>query len=427
MKRLLGIPSRGIVFLAVVFSICGIFSFPFLFRSDLSIVRALKSEAELRLEIEQLQKKLDTTKKQADSLSREISIIDQNVSLKEAQIQQAEYAITQKEKELALLIEDIRLLEVRVDRLDEKIDYHQMVLAKRIRERYIENQKPKLELFLEQNGISSFLARIEYMKKVEAQDQELLVRMDKTKGNYEDQQDLLKQKRDQVEAIKKEIEGQKAQMEGLKQELEHQKQQKGQLLTVTKNNETRYKQLLADAEKELAQIQSAANVVIREGQGVKVKKGETIGTMGNSGFSSGAHLHFGVYNYTADDFQKHAKWSWYYSNYVDPLKVLQSKTVTWSTGCYRDPKGSTKSGSGSWAWPMESVRLTQNFGSATCYNWMYGGKPHPALDMVGVGNLSVKSVDDGEAYFCRNCLKDGGNGVFVFHKNGKMSLYWHLK
>jgi murein DD-endopeptidase MepM/ murein hydrolase activator NlpD len=78
-------------------------------------------------------------------------------------------------------------------------------------------------------------------------------------------------------------------------------------------------------------------------------------------------------------------------------------------------------------WPMSSIKVTQNFGSNTCYNYMYGGKAHPALDLVGVGDLSVRAVADGQGYFCRNCLGDGGNGVFIFHSDGYMTLYWHLK
>ena len=76
---------------------------------------------------------------------------------------------------------------------------------------------------------------------------------------------------------------------------------------------------------------------------------------------------------------------------------------------------------------MNDVRITQGYGSNTCYNWMYGNKPHPAIDIVGMGSKSVMSVADGEAYFCRNCLGDGGNGVFVFHDDNYMTLYWHLK
>jgi murein DD-endopeptidase MepM/ murein hydrolase activator NlpD len=134
-----------------------------------------------------------------------------------------------------------------------------------------------------------------------------------------------------------------------------------------------------------------------------------------------------VYRYSKEQFEDTAAWGWYYSNYVNPLDKLKPTTVNWATGCSHDPSGSVSSGSGSWAWPMSDVRITQNYGSNTCYNWMYGNKPHPALDIVGMGSISVKAVEDGEAFFCRNCLNDGGNGVFVFHDDNYMSLYWHLK
>ena len=49
-------------------------------------------------------------------------------------------------------------------------------------------------------------------------------------------------------------------------------------------------------------------------KGDKVAKGQTIGYMGNTGQSSGAHLHFGVYRGT-------------YSNIVDPLPYLEGKSL----------------------------------------------------------------------------------------------------
>ena len=85
--------------------------------------------------------------------------------------------------------------------------------------------------------------------------------------------------------------------------------------------------LLAAAKRELDQIQGAASVVVREGEGVDVEEGEVIGTMGNSGFSTGAHLHFSIYKYSEEDFSRESNWGWYYSNYVDPLKYLESKEV----------------------------------------------------------------------------------------------------
>jgi peptidoglycan hydrolase CwlO-like protein len=386
------------------------------------------TETDVVSRIKELEAKIAKAQSRAGSLSREIDILENNVELKTAQIKQAEAEIAKKEEELSFLKEDIRLLEIRLDRLDETISYHQRLLGERLKQEYINKQKNSfLELVLNSKGVGDFMSQLTYLKKVQAEDNALLVKMDETKDNYEDQQTLLETKKNEVEKIKSEIEYQRDQANRLRATLEQQKEEKDSLLRVTKNDEKRYQDLLAAAKRELDQISGAASLVVREGKGVDVKEGEVIGTMGNSGFSTGAHLHFSIYKYSEEDFAEKSSWGWYYSNYVDPLKYLKPKEIVWGTGCYRDPKGTKESGSGDWSWPMSSPRITQNYGTQTCYNWMYGGKVHPALDMVGIGNISIKAVQDGKAYFCRNCLGDGGNGVFVFHDDDKMSVYWHLK
>lgn len=411
-----------------VVAIVAIFIIPFVFSNNTtSLISSAKTEAELQNQIKELEAKINRAQSQASSLSREINLIEGNIALKTVQIEQAEYQIEQKTEELELLIEDIGLLEVRLNRLDETIDYHSNLLAKRIKRQYIERQQSSFELLMSSDGVGDFLAKMKYLQEVEQQDKELIKVMGSTKDRYEEQKDILREKKDQVEKIKAEIENQKTQAESLRASLASQKQEKDNLLRITKNDEKRYQQNLEQAKKELSQIQSAASVVVREGKAVDVEKGEVIGTMGNSGFSTGAHLHFSVYSYSVEDFQSTGSWGWYYSNYKNPLDYLKSKTVRWGTGCSRDPSGDVKSGKGDWNWPMASPRITQSYGGNTCYNWMYGGKVHPALDMVGMGDISVRAVEDGEAYFCRNCLGDGGNGVFIFHDNDKMTVYWHLK
>lgn len=361
-----------------------------------------------------LEKKLSEVQGQKTSVTNQISILNGKI-----QIQQVK--INQTLAEVALLENEIAELTSRISGLNLSLDRLTTMLVERVRAQYKRSKLNPLPIVAAPDeSFASVLAQYRYVSLAGVQTAQAMERAESQRLAYDEQKLLKEVKQQEVEEKKQQLEKERAQLAGAKQEQQN-------FLEITKSSEKRYQELLEAARKELAQIQSAANVVIREGNGVGVKRGEIVGTMGNSGYSTGAHLHFGVYKYTVSEFQNTGSWGWYYSNYVNPLEKLRSSTVTWSTGCGTDPAGSVSSGSGDWDWPMSDVRLTQNYGSNTCYNFMYGGKPHPALDMVGMGDISVRAVADGEAYFCRNCLKDGGNGVFIFHDGGYMSLYWHLK
>lgn len=359
------------------------------------------------------EEKLSEVQQQKSSLTNEINVINGRINIQQLQIAQTLAEITKLEDEIEVLSQHIDNLNYSLDRLT-------TMLLERVKKQYKQRNVSPFSMMLASSDFQGLLRGQKYITIAGQQTATVMQQAEAQRLAF-DEQKLKKQE------VQVELENKRVLLEKQRAELANQRQSQQSLLTITKNNEKNYQELITQAQREIAQIQSAGSVVVREGNEVSIAKGEIVGTMGNSGYSTGAHLHFGVYQYTVDQFQNIDKWGWYYSKYVNPLEKLAATSVNWTTGCGHDPSGEQSSGSGSWQWPMSGAQLTQNYGNDTCYNFMYGGKTHPAIDMVSRTDFSVRAVEAGKGYFCRNCLGDGGNGVFIFHDGGYMTLYWHLK
>jgi peptidoglycan hydrolase CwlO-like protein len=377
---------------------------------------------DLEDKIQEYEDKLDELRGRSKTLSNEIEYMNSQINLTELRIQNSIANISKKEREIIKLAGDIENLKVRIEKLEDSIEYQKVVLASRLRERYKTRGTNPLLVIFGAVTLDTIVKKTEYLKVMELQDNKVLDEMEATKDAYERQKELFEEKKAEEEELKRQLEIEKANLDSYKASLENQKVEKKRLLEITQNDESKYQKLLEEAQKELEQIIRAVSV-LKGQESEDVDDGDIIGVQGNTGYSFGDHLHFGVYKYSSlDDIDG---WDWYYENHVNPSKKLKSKTVYWDTGC--ESSGYKDVGGGDWRWPLSSPTVSQGYGHTCWSDRYYGGKDHPAYDMFSYAGAPVYAVDDGEAYFCRNCLGDGANGVFIFHDDDYMTLYWHLQ
>lgn len=197
---------------------------------------------ELEKKIQEYQKKLDELNQQKNTLSSQIQYMDTQIYLTTLKIQETEQNIEHTKKE-------IDILSSKIEGLDTSLNYLSRLLLERIVERYKKRSISIFSLILDSSNATDFVNQMKYLQTAQENNQKLLIQVQGTKLNFEEQKKLREKKKVELDNLNNTLNQQKM-------SLNNQKNAKQRLFEITKNDEKTYQNLLEEAQKQLSAFKS---------------------------------------------------------------------------------------------------------------------------------------------------------------------------
>lgn len=210
--------------------------------------------------VKHYQEQIKEKQKQEKNLENQIFIMKMEIQKTETEIQAKEKEITEKELQ-------IEALEMKIEEKKRAIDHQKEILEALIRNLYETEQKSSLEIFLLSSSLSEYLDEIQYTKTLHQKTKEKLDEIKNLKKDLEWQKTEILSEKTILLTLKLELNVKK-------RDLENQKKGKENSLVLTKEEENKFKKLLALAQenyqakqREIARLQEEVKKVLIRMQG----------------------------------------------------------------------------------------------------------------------------------------------------------------
>lgn len=342
-------------------------------------------EDDLRSQTSQLQDEIDANQAVLDSLkTKENTLANKIIEL---------------ETEIDNVSKQIELTQLKIDDLKDQIaktqaelDHQKELLRHALVTLYKEGNVSTIELLASSDSYTDFINQQEYLSRM--------------KDRIHESVNQVEELKDKLTADKKQEDELLLQQKTQRDILADKKAEQQRTLDATRGEEARYQGIIEDlvaqkeaAEKELSNyLASLINNSISLGP---VKAGEVVGAVGNTGYSTGPHVHFTLY--TADTLQFG----------VEPISTINQF---------------------GWEWPVSGGGvLTQSWGCSGLgvYPWnpAYGCAFHNGIDIAAPEGTPLVALADGDIIH-RGCMWSGTIfstfTVVIDYGNGYYSLYAHM-
>lgn len=353
------------------------------------------------------------------SLSEKIEYLTDQISQSEKLIEAMEVEIDAKTVEIRLLEKEILSKEDSISIMKQEISILEESVNQRIEESYKYSFIGTLEIFLNGGDLDTILRKTKYLIATREKDKEALSGMNDKVGELKAEELELASEKESLEQKKVELEDEKTDLVAEKKELDGQKAKKDVLLAQSKAREAELSAEYANNVKTISDLDAAIIAYIAEhGDEARsyghVVAGDWIGGMGNTGASSGAHLHFSIKsNYSGNPCS-------------GDIKILSGYLI--------EGEASWKTGWDGWVWPVihagslplpiagPYVVMSQDYHQGYAIDlisYRYWG------DIYGNYGAPVYAVMEGELF--KDTDGNGGVYAYIRHSNGWTTCYLHLQ
>ena len=373
-----------------------------------------------------LQRQLEAEEYQQLTLNEKIAYTNNQIAQTENTIKSLEVQIATHNVEISLLEKSIREKEDNISVLGQEINVLEGAVTKRVTESYKYSFVGPLELFMDIRNLSSILRKTKYLSVTRTQDRIHLAEFSDKAKELKEEEDLLSNERAQLQVKRNSIDEERKELANTKKDLAAQKTERERLLVASKAKEAELQAIYQQNIKKLADLDSAIIAYINKhgDQMVDhgyVRAGEWIGRKGNTGCSSGAHLHFGL-----NSGKWYDGWGYFYSDVnlfsSGLLRQGTSSFLYWGHPHY-------------WWSPFVhagSMRLPMGGKHIIMTQTEHQGH---AIDLVAYSENAWGYKIDGAPIYAvmEGNLKKGVEGVCgghyaqITHPNGMVSIYLHLQ